>query len=315
MYIGRGSAEIAFYRGDTLEFLHTSPVDSSLIPDDEDPVGLKYLASFLSSELLSSMDYYAGHLAQSATDRLFCYGELAGNLQLLEMMSHDINSSLAPFPVDMLPFLRDADNEMLNRALSSLAVVASAASNNQSVSLLTPSEKALAATKAADFRGKSLLSMVALLLIGLWGMQAYVLEQSESDLAMLQGEITRFQASESYQTYLRLKERIASNQMFFNQLRAEPGLLGLNLMALSQLTPSAVTLYNYEFNPVDPGKNLLLQGTVYSDNVPPEVILSEYVQSLMYSPFYKEVIVSRWTKRRLQDGFEIDFALNMRGVS
>ncbi|MEK7774611.1 MAG: hypothetical protein AAB305_01855 [Candidatus Zixiibacteriota bacterium] len=315
IFLGRGYAEIAFYQGITLEFLHTSPIDSSLVPDEGDPIGLKYLAAFLSSEVHSSMDYYAGQLAQSATGRLFCYGEMASNELLIEMITRDTGFSIDPFPIASLPFVDNANATLAHEALASLPLVASATCQLEMPSLLTTAEKASTSQKKADLHGKSLIAVVTAVLLGVWGLQTQEQWKHEESLNLLLNEIERFKMSESYVTYQQLKSRIAGNESFFSQLRQAPGLIGFNLKALSHLTPGTIHLYNYEFNPLDPGKNLLLQGTVYSDGVPPEVLLADYVESLSHSTFYREVVVSRWTKRHLQDGFEIDFALSMRGLS
>jgi hypothetical protein len=315
LFLGRGYAEISFYQGTTLEFVHTSPVDSSLVPDEGDPVGLKYLAAFLSSEVQSSMDFYSGQLAQSASGRIFCYGEMAGNEHLIEMISIGTGYTFEPFPIASLPFMHGANSVLRSEALSCLPVVASAACQFELPSLLTSSEKEVIAQKKADLRGKSLLTVVAVLLLSLWGMQVQEEWKHEENLNLLLGEIERFKMSESYVTYQQLKSRIAGNESFFSQLRQSPGLIGYNLKELSHLTPASINLYNFEFNPLDPGKNLLIQGTVYSETVPAEVLLADYVESISHSLLYREVVVSRWTKRRLQDGFEIDFALNMRGMS
>ena len=62
------------------------------------------------------------------------------------------------------------------------------------------------------------------------------------------------------------------------------------------------------------GRNLTLQGLVISDNIPPEVILAEYAETLASSPFYDDVSVVRHIKKSEDDKFIIEFAINLKGI-
>jgi hypothetical protein len=93
-----------------------------------------------------------------------------------------------------------------------------------------------------------------------------------------------------------------------------PTFLSLNLKELSLLTPKEIRLLHMQFRPNDLDANLIIEGNVHSREIPPEIILAEFVENLSGSPFYSQVEISRHLKREVKQGFEIDFAIKCRGI-
>jgi len=117
-----------------------------------------------------------------------------------------------------------------------------------------------------------------------------------------------------FATYNHLKRKLAANQSFMAKTREEPSYLGLNLKELSSLVPSAVRLYDLEFNANTPERNYLLSGLITTRSTPPELVLAELVENLVASPFFEDVIVERHVKQRRLEKFVLDFSLSMRGI-
>jgi hypothetical protein len=69
-----------------------------------------------------------------------------------------------------------------------------------------------------------------------------------------------------------------------------------------------------QFLPGEPEQSLTMAGRVESSDVPPEVILAEFIADLNASPFFSDVTVMRHNKNRTDEGFRVDFSISMRGV-
>jgi len=82
---------------------------------------------------------------------------------------------------------------------------------------------------------------------------------------------------------------------------------------LSNITPETIRLSNFEFRHGD-DNSLLIQGVVSSSDIPPEVILAEYIEGLSASPFYENVVIARHVKKIVGRRFEIQFDLNLKGI-
>jgi hypothetical protein len=52
---------------------------------------------------------------------------------------------------------------------------------------------------------------------------------------------------------------------------------------------------------------------VNARDVPPEVVLAEYVETLNHSPLFENVTVDRHYKNKTKNGFEMDFQLSLKG--
>jgi hypothetical protein len=80
------------------------------------------------------------------------------------------------------------------------------------------------------------------------------------------------------------------------------------------LTPSTIRLFNLAYEPEKSGEIFTIQGVVTSKEIPPEVLLAEYVEDLNGSPFYENVTLMKYVKRRVADAFEIEFQIDMKGI-
>ena len=82
---------------------------------------------------------------------------------------------------------------------------------------------------------------------------------------------------------------------------------------LSLLTPASIRLYNFEYHADQPDYNVNLFGTVNAPDIPPEVVLAEYIETLNHSPLFDSVTVNRHYKSKTEAGFELDFQLSLKG--
>jgi hypothetical protein len=125
--------------------------------------------------------------------------------------------------------------------------------------------------------------------------------------------MSKFQTSEMFATYSRVKTRIAANQAYLENTRESPSLLALNLKELSHLVPGPVRLYSLAYSDaVD--RNILISGVISTRDAPPEVVLAELVENLTASPFYEDVQIEHHVKRHKDNQSQLDFSLSMKGL-
>ena len=131
----------------------------------------------------------------------------------------------------------------------------------------------------------------------------------------LDRQVTEFTNSDAYHTYNVVKREIAFNTQLINKIKESPSYFGLNLKELSNLTPAYVRLFHLDYQPELNPENLYIQGLVTSSDVPPEVLLAEYVEDLVASSFYQNVSIVKYVKKQIPGGFQIEFQIRMRGVA
>jgi hypothetical protein len=140
------------------------------------------------------------------------------------------------------------------------------------------------------------------------------LSNKQDELGRLEQQVATIVDSDAYRSYLSLQRALAKDRTYLENARANPTYLNLNLKELSNLTPEAVTLSRLEINPADSASNMRMHGRVATADVPPEIVLAEFVESLRGSPFYQDVAIDRHSKHRLGDNFVIEFELEMKGL-
>ena len=138
--------------------------------------------------------------------------------------------------------------------------------------------------------------------------------KEQAAMVRLDHQVQAFQASPGYHTYNILKRRLATDQLYLDQIKEAPSTLNLDLKELSILTPAPIQLTLLEYNPADTVNNMALTGIVRSNKIPPEVILAEYIETLNASPFFNNVTIARHVKRAVNNGFTIDFHLLLQGL-
>jgi hypothetical protein len=161
---------------------------------------------------------------------------------------------------------------------------------------------------------KAGLAFLAIVLIGSWGLLNKAVSIKQGELVSLNAQVTDFTNSEAFKSYNLLKRQIAIDKTYLESAIETPTFLSLNLKELSLLTPKEVRLVHLLFRPADPDANYVLEGKVYSEKIPPEIILAEFIENLAASPFYKNVEINRHVKRESKPGFEIDFSIKCRGL-
>jgi len=137
---------------------------------------------------------------------------------------------------------------------------------------------------------------------------------AENNLINLNKQVDSFKSSDAYHTYNVLKRQIAGDRTYIEKVKESPSYLSLNLKELSLVTPRSIRLFHLAYQADKSDRNLTLQGIVTSREMPPEIILAEYVENLNFSPLFENVSLTKHVKRRRGDIFEIEFEIDMRGI-
>jgi Tfp pilus assembly PilM family ATPase len=307
-------SEISFYRGSNLEFFHISPVGSSLLGQQIDKTTFESFAETLSKEIMTSLDYYAGQYPKSSTDRIFVYGDLAYSSELLDRLNGHTGIELERFPTELLDFVPEGKSRFAEVLPVCLPVLASAVCGIRLANLLPAEEQLKQAKRKVDRLSQTFLILLALVLIVGWVLMKQNTTIAQNNLISLNGQVESFMNSEAYHTYNVLKRQIANYRAFIERTRKLPSYFNLNLKELSLLTPSPIRLFNLTYEPEKSGENFTIQGIVTSKEIPPEVLLAEYVEDLNGSPFFENVTLMKYVKRHVADTFEIEFRIDMMGV-
>ena len=313
--IGLKSTEISFYRGTTLEFSHATAVSSAMLGTYPEHTRYEYFSELISNEIQTSLDYYAGQYSVSFNDKIYVYGDLAYSSDLLNMLSSKSGIELEPLPVGSLANLTPRRKDQLDIFPVCMPVLAAAACQSGLANLLPVEQKKTQVQFKTGIYGRMAIALT-ILIIGLsWIIMKSKASIAEDRLLELNRQVVEFRNSDAFHTYNLVKRQIALDQSYLELIKESPSYLALNLKELSQVTPKQVKLIYlaYEPKPAEK-KNLYLHGLVESTDIPPELILAEYVENLSASPFYEEVSIVRHVKKELKEGFQIDFQIQMRGV-
>ncbi len=308
------STEVSYFNGSNLEFFHVSSLGSSFLANRTDPTVFEYFAESLATEIQNSLDFYGGQFASGRDPDIFIYGDLAYTEELIDLISDRHGLRFRRFPGEHL-HLNFGPKLSPDDICVSLPAVAAAVGRRKIANLLPTPIKRESKIRKTNQVGIAATAFIAFVLIAQWLVSASSLTNSQEHLAQLESQAAKFQASEMFATYDRLKRKLSANQAFIAMTREEPSYLGLNLKELSHQVPKAVHLYNLEFIASAPENNYQLSGLVTGSSTPPELILAEMVENLIASPFFDDVTVERHVKRRRADGTLLDFTLSMRAIT
>ncbi len=313
LWIGRHISEISFYHGSGLEFTQVVPVGTAHIgkgPDDDQFIRF---ASTLGDEVQTALDYYAGQYSSSYSDAIYVYGELAYSDELLEHLPLQTGFAFTRFPVELIPVLDNQPEDVINKSLFCLPVLAAATCRAELPSLLPSANKEALEIRKIDLFGRFAIAVVLVSLMAFWGFLNQSISTRRGVLSSLERQVEIFRNSEAYHQYNQLKAAVATARSYMSQIEEEPSYLNLNLKELSKLTPKQIRIGRYNLNQHE-ATNLTLHGFATSSDIPPEVILAEYVENLNASPFYDNVSIRRHVKRKTHQGFVINFEIEMTGV-
>lgn len=310
----RKESEISFYRGSNLEFFHINPTGSSSLGSQTEGDNFEYLSEALSTEIQASLDYYTGQYPRSSTDRIFVYGDLSYSNELLEFLNGHTELEFVRLPTERLDFVTNQKSPFVEALPVCLPVLASSACNAHMANLLPVADRLKLVTRKIDRLAQTSLILLAVMLIVGWAIMKQDTVIAHDNLAGLTRQVDGFKNSEGYHTYNMLKREITDYRSYIEKVKKLPSYLSLDFKELSLLTPSSIRLFDLAYEPEHPEKNFTIQGVVTSKDIPPEILLAEYVENLSSSPFFENVTLMRHIKKHITDGFEIEFQIDMRGI-
>jgi hypothetical protein len=311
--IHRRRTEISYYHGSNLQFDHVSSLGSSFLANRTDPTVFEYFTESLATELQNSLDYYGGQFASHAAQEIYIYGDLSYSDELIALLTERMGFSFRRFPTEHLRLTKDRHLPFENNLAVCLPAVAAAVNHTRIADLLPYPLKAREKQRSVNRAGIATIILVATVMALHWLGMISQIRSARRELIELQRQISKFQTSEMFATYSRVKTRVAANQAYLENTRENPSLLALNLKELSHLVPYPVRLYSLEYSDaVD--RNMLMSGVIFTRETPPEVVLAELVENLTASPFYENVQVDRHVKRRKDNQSQLEFSLSMKGL-
>ncbi len=312
--IGIKSTEISFYKGTTLEFSHATTVSSAMLGKFPEGTRYEYFAEMISTEIQTSLDYYAGQYAASLHDKIYVYGDLAYSQELLDLLNAKSGIELEPLPVTGLSNLTPRSEDQTDSYPVCLPVLAASSCQSALANLLPVEHKSAQVEAKYGVYGRVAVAAMFLVMAVSWFAMRSKGGIAEHKLVELNRLVAEFKNSEAFHTYNLVKRQIALDQSYLDQIKESPSYLALNLKELSQLTPKPIKLLYLDYEPKPAEKNMYLHGIVESDEIPPEIILAEFVETLSASPFYEDVSIVRHVKKLIDGHFQIDFQVQMRGV-
>ncbi len=312
--IGPKSTEISFYRGSTLEFSHATAVSSAMLGTFPEQTRYEYFAETIVNEIQTSLDYYAGQFSASLQDKIYVYGDLAYSRELLELLNTKSGIELEPLPVSTLRNLTVRNSEQVETIPVCLPALAAAACQSSLANLLPAEQKKSHIRVKAGVYAKVGLALLVIAFGLSWLTLRNRTSIAEQKLAELNRQVVEFRNSEAFHTYNLVKRQIALDQSYLDLITQSPSYLALNLKELTRLTPDQITLIYLDYKPHPTDKNFFLHGIVESEDIPPEIILAEYVEVLSDSPFYEDVSIIRHVKKTIKKKFQIDFQIQFRGA-
>ena len=313
--VERRRSLISYYRGGNLEFYHYSSLGSAFLSQRSDDMRFDDFAELLAGEIQNSLDYYTGQFSSQSVECLYLYGDLVYTDEFIERLAGHLGFEFARFPSEKLGLRATRLDEGSTHDLPvCLQALAAALCDSRLANLLPPERKVVQARRRVDKWGIAALLVLAALLAGEWAVNQRELASGKIYEQTLQQDIARFRNSEAFSTYNLIKQRIAADRMFLQETQPTESYFGVTLKELSRLTPGPIRLTGLDYQGTKVEQNLNLQGIVRSKAVPPEVLLAEYVKTLDDSPVIKGVSVSRYTKKELNDTFELEFSLLLAGI-
>ncbi|MEW5993644.1 MAG: pilus assembly protein PilM, partial [Candidatus Zixiibacteriota bacterium] len=312
--IAPNHTEISFYQGTNLEFFHIASIGSSMMSTRREAVDFEAMAGTLSKEILASLDFYSGQYPDSATDRIYVYGDLAYSDELMQLLSGHTGLEFHRFPAESLTLFTDAQDRLPDDPAVCLPALAAATCNVRAANLLPEPDCLSLARRRIDRIGRTVMVLVLVLLAGTWAVMKRGTAVAQNTLNSLNEQITAFTNSEAFHTYNIIKREIERDRAYIRQAQKKPSYFTLNLKELSHLTPEPIRLFSVIYDPDSPNHNLTVQGMVTSSDIPPEIILAEYVETLKTSPFFDQVEIRRHVRNGRHRVFKSNSRCGCRGL-
>jgi hypothetical protein len=314
--IKKSETIISFYRGSHLEFLHNCStgaqalnLDIGITPDD---MGI---SESLLGEIQNALDYYTGQFPGNFTNEVYVYGDLAYSKNLLQILSDNLGLKFVQFPVDFWANRSGKISAMADNIPPALGVTAMTIAKQDIVSLLPPEIREAKSIKRYYTLALAALSVLMIAMAGIWGSLKFQNNLRDTHLKTNRSQIESFKRSESYQTYNRIKRQLAADQAFLTKLKNQPTFLHLNLKELSLITPDKIKIDLFSLRPSPSGKiDLNLAGQAVSSEPPPEVILAEFIAELESSAFFNNIKLTKYSKKQSENGFNLNFRIEMDAV-
>lgn len=309
--IERTRSELSYYRGANLEFYHILSFGSAMLARKATATSFEYFTESLVTEIQNSLDYYAGQFSTQTSSRVYVYGDLSYTDDLIEFLSTRFEFEFQRFPAHLMPAAKGVATAEETGPVA-LVAVAAAVATEPLADLLPPSRRA---QRRADtlFRRVKMAMAVVLAALGiatyyLWQQQHAAAEQRHQ----LVNQLSAMQQNSLVETYNNVRRQITTRQQYLDRSQRVPSYLTALLKELSRRTPAAVRLYFVKYDPALTGSNLYLRGAVAAREVPPELILAEFVDRLKISPLFSQVVVARSEKRATETGHSVSFELSLR---
>ncbi len=312
--IQRHRSEISYYHGSNLEFVHVSSLGSAFLANRTDPTMFEYFAESLATEIQNSLDYYSGQYSAHFDNQIYVYGDLAYSDELVTLLNDRFGLTFVRFPAGQLTFVQGAAEAFVDQLPASLPAVASATNLAHLANLLPEERREILTLRRVNRLGVVTLVVLAGLFLASWIGSISANRNAQAILTELQQQEAKFRASELFNTYNHLKRTIAANQSFVNRIKETPSYMGLNLKELTLLAPEAVRLQSLDYRDENTDRNYYVSGLVLTTDLPPELVLAEFVENLEASPFYEKVHIDRNVKKRGDAVFRLDFTLSMKGI-
>jgi len=313
--IGQSQSEIAFYRGSSLEFYNVFNIGTSMLGKNPDLVSYSFLAESLASEIQTAIDFYTGRFNRVISNRIFVYGDLVYTNEVIESLKTSSGYFFERFPIHKLGFISKGNLSAFEAEIPACLPTFAASLCPAGIADVLPKEvKLVHRSYRLNNYAKAALITLFVVLMGSWGLLNKAVAIKNRELESLNSQVSDFVNSEAYVSYNLLKRQIAIDKTYLESAVESPTFLSLNLKELSLRTPKEVRLVNMQFRPNDLDANLVIEGNVYSENMPPEIILAEFIENLADSPFYKNVGINRHVKKETKKGFEINFSIKCRGL-
>jgi Tfp pilus assembly protein PilN len=312
--VNRNQTEISYYRGSDLEFFHVSSLGSAFLANRSDPTTFDYFSESVAGEIQNSLDYYTGQFSAGFANRLFVYGDLSYTDDLVSRLSDRFGFRFERFPTEKLSSVSRGYSELSSTLPVCLPAIAAACCRIRSMNLLPAHRKEKNRKRMWDRLATIGLAALVVSLSVTWSLQRSSVGSMNRRLDLLNQEIRAFEQSTVFNQYSQLRRQIAMDQNYLDLIRPLPSYLSLNLKELSHVTPDAITLTSLDIETDKSGPNLYLIGVASHADIPPEVVLAEFVANLDRSKFYHDVSLIRYNKRRSGDRFELEFQISARGT-
>lgn len=313
--IERNGTHISYYRGGDLQFYHITSLGSSSLAGRSDASRFEDFADLLAREIQNSLDYYTGQYAMHFTNRVYVYGDLAYTDELVQLLRDQFGFEFLVFPNEGMRNVHFDAAVATSSPAVCLQTAAAVACPSRLPNLL-PSKQLSVLKRQLQDR----LAVAALVaLVSVLGVTSFTQYHALGELKMkvdqAKTEVSAFERSDLFTNYRIAKQLIANNRSYLSKMHKAPSHLGLNFKELSRVTPKGALLRQLDFSPSRGGRDLVLMGVIESKEMPPELILAEYVERLNNSAWYSDVTVDRHVKRTTDKTSELEFTVSMRGQS